>query len=80
MDGLGSGRWKNRRRKTVESSCALDVNQLSKKAAFGPAGLVSAGGSSASAFSINVRAEAALAASCVAAYAVALGPRGKLSA
>ena len=31
MGGLGSGRRKNRVRKTVESYCMLDVNQLSQK-------------------------------------------------
>jgi hypothetical protein len=28
MGGPGSGRWKNRARKTVESCCILDINQL----------------------------------------------------
>jgi hypothetical protein len=31
MGGLGSGRWKDRARKTVESYLMLDVNQLSEK-------------------------------------------------
>jgi hypothetical protein len=31
MGGLGSGRWKDRGRKTVESYWTLDVNQLSEK-------------------------------------------------
>jgi hypothetical protein len=30
MGGLGSGRWKDRRRKTVESCLTLDVNRLSE--------------------------------------------------
>src|SRR5215471_17944499 len=31
MGGVGSGRWKDRARKTVESYLMLDVDQLSKK-------------------------------------------------
>ena len=59
MGGLGSGRWKNRARETVESYCVIDVNQLSKK------GCLRAGCSSTclwivgnEVFSINLRAEA----------------------
>src|SRR6516165_9651841 len=44
MGGLGSGRRKNRVRKTVESYCMLDVNQLSQK---GPAAPVPANGPTA---------------------------------
>ena len=36
MGGLGSGRWKDRARKTVESYCMLDVNQLSEKGCLRP--------------------------------------------
>jgi len=36
MGGLGSGRRKNRVRKTVESYCMLDVNQLSQKGCLQP--------------------------------------------
>ena len=36
MGGLGSGRRKNRARKTVESYCMLDVNQLSQKGCLQP--------------------------------------------
>jgi hypothetical protein len=57
--GLGSGRWKNRARKTVESYCTLDVNYLSEK------GWLRPGRSGTSRWlvggeivSINIRAEA----------------------
>jgi hypothetical protein len=36
MGGLGSGRWKDRARKTVESYWMLDVNQLSEKGCLRP--------------------------------------------
>src|SRR6516164_1475704 len=36
MGGLGSGRQKDRARKTVESYCMLDVNQLSQKGCLQP--------------------------------------------
>ena len=36
MGGPGSGRWKDRRRKTVESCWMLDVNQLSKMGCLRP--------------------------------------------
>jgi hypothetical protein len=36
MGGLGSGRWKDRARKTVESYWTLDVNQLSEKGCLRP--------------------------------------------
>jgi hypothetical protein len=59
MGGLGSGRWKDRGRKTVESYRTLDVNQLSEK------GWLRPGWSSACQWtdgnegaSINLRAEA----------------------
>jgi hypothetical protein len=36
MGGLGSGRWKNRTRKTVESYLVLDINELSEKGCLRP--------------------------------------------
>jgi hypothetical protein len=36
MGGRGSGRWKNRARKTVESYRMLDINQLSEKGCLRP--------------------------------------------
>jgi hypothetical protein len=56
MGGLGSGRWKDRARKTVEFYWMLDVNQLSKMGCLRP------GWSGACQWtdgnSINLRAEA----------------------
>jgi hypothetical protein len=36
MGGLGSGRWKDRTRKTVESHLTVDINQLREKGCLRP--------------------------------------------
>jgi DNA polymerase bacteriophage-type len=50
MGGLGSGRWKNRGRKTLDSYRTLDVSHCRERAPFGPAGPAPASGSTAMRF------------------------------
>jgi hypothetical protein len=56
MGGLGSGRWKDRGRKTVEPYCMLDVNQLSEKGCLRPGWTSTCQWNDGN--SINLRAEA----------------------
>jgi hypothetical protein len=59
MGGLGSGRWKDQGRKTVESYCVIDANQLSRKGCLRPGWFGTCQWTDGNKVaSINVRAEA----------------------